>query len=256
MPGDATSGVQLVTHGLGLRIGAVPIVDDVSLEVRSGEFLVIIGPNGAGKTTLFNLLSGVTRATSGSIALDGVDVTSYPPFRRARLGLGRTFQTSTIFPALTTLENVRVAAQAALGGSAAIWRSADREGAPLERARAVLATVGLGARAGVTAGLLSHGEKRKLDLAILLCGEPSVVLLDEPTAGMAAEDVDDMVALVASIHRDQKKTVLMVEHRMDLVLGLADRIAVMHHGALLAIDTPERIIANETVQSAYLGDPL
>ncbi len=248
--------MQLVTRGLGLRIGAVPIVDDVSLDVRPGEFLVIIGPNGAGKTTLFNLLSGVTRATSGSIELDGVDVTSAPPYRRARLGLGRTFQTSTIFPALSTLENVRVAAQAALGGNGAIWRSADRERAPLERARAVLETVALGPRAAVTAGLLSHGEKRKLDLAILLCGEPSVVLLDEPTAGMAAEDVEDMVALVAAIHRDQKKTVLMVEHRMDLVLGLADRIAVMHHGALLAIDTPERIIADETVQSAYLGDPL
>ncbi len=248
--------MQLVTRGLGLRIGAVPIVDDISLDVRPGEFLVIIGPNGAGKTTLFNLLSGVTRATSGSIELDGVDVTSAPPYRRARLGLGRTFQTSTIFPALSTLENVRVAAQAALGGNGAIWRSADRERAPLERARAVLETVALGPRAGVTAGLLSHGEKRKLDLAILLCGEPSVVLLDEPTAGMAAEDVEDMVALVAAIHRDQKKTVLMVEHRMDLVLGLADRIAVMHHGALLAIDTPERIIADETVQSAYLGDPL
>jgi len=248
--------VQLVTRGLGLRIGAVPIVDDVSLDVRSGEFLVIIGPNGAGKTSLFNLLSGVTRATAGSIELGGVDVTSAPPFRRARLGLGRTFQTSTIFPALSTLENVRVAAQAALGGSAAIWRSADREVAPLVRARAVLATVGLEARAAVTAGQLSHGEKRKLDLAILLCGEPRVVLLDEPTAGMAAEDVADMVALVASIHRDQKKTVLMVEHRMDLVLGLADRIAVMHHGALLAIDTPDSIVADETVQSAYLGDPL
>ncbi len=232
------------------------IVEDVSLEVRSGEFLVIIGPNGAGKTTLFNLLSGVTRATAGTIVLGDVDVTSAPPYRRARLGLGRTFQTSTIFPALTALENARVAAQAALGGNAAIWRSADREAAPLERARAVLETVGLGARAGIVAGALSHGEKRKLDLAILLCGEPSVVLLDEPTAGMAAEDVDGMVALVAAIHRDEKKTVLMVEHRMDLVLGLADRIAVMHHGALLAIDTPERIVANETVQSAYLGDPL
>jgi branched-chain amino acid transport system ATP-binding protein len=248
--------VRLTTRGLGLRIGAVPIVEDVSLEVRSGEFLVIIGPNGAGKTTLFNLLSGVARATTGTILLDDIDVTTAPPYRRARLGLGRTFQTSTIFPALTTLENARVAAQAALGGSAAIWRSADRERAPLERARAVLETVGLGARAGNVAGQLSHGEKRKLDLAILLCGEPSVVLLDEPTAGMAAEDVDEMVALVAAIHRNEKKTVLMVEHRMDLVLGLADRIAVMHHGALLAIDTPERIVANETVQSAYLGDPL
>jgi branched-chain amino acid transport system ATP-binding protein len=248
--------VRLTTRGLGLRIGAVPIVENVSLEVRSGEFLVIIGPNGAGKTTLFNLLSGVSRATSGSIELDGIDVTQAPPYRRARLGLGRTFQTSTIFPRLTTLENVRVAAAAYLGGSGDIWRLADRERAPLARARAVLETVALGARGGTRAALLSHGEKRKLDLAILLCGEPKVVLLDEPTAGMAVEEIPALVELIASIGRRAGTTVLMVEHRMDLVLGLADRVAVMHHGALLAIDTPERIVANETVQSAYLGDPL
>ncbi|MBD5604179.1 MAG: ATP-binding cassette domain-containing protein, partial [Candidatus Eremiobacteraeota bacterium] len=137
-----------------------------------------------------------------------------------------------------------------------MWRFADRERAPRERALAVLESVGLARRANAVSGSLSHGEKRKLDLAILLCGEPSVILLDEPTAGMAAEDIPAMVASIAAIHRDQKKTILMVEHRMDLVLGLADRVAVMHHGALLAIDTPERIVANETVQSAYLGDPL
>ncbi|MBD5634831.1 MAG: ABC transporter ATP-binding protein, partial [Candidatus Eremiobacteraeota bacterium] len=227
------------TRGLGLRIGAVPIVEDVSLEVRSGEFLVIIGPNGAGKTTLFDLLSGVRRPTAGSIALGDVDVTSAPPYRRARLGLGRTFQTSTIFAELSTLENARLAAQAYLGGNAAVWRLADRERAPLERARTVLASVGLERRGAVKAGSLSHGEKRKLDLAILLCGEPSIVLLDEPTAGMAVEDIPDMVDLIAGIHRREKKTVMMVEHRMDLVLGLADRVAVMHHGSLLAIDTPE-----------------
>ena len=248
--------MHLTTRGLGLRIGAVPIVDDVSLDVRSGEFVVIIGPNGAGKTTLFNLLSGVARPTAGSIVLGDTDITALRPYRRARLGLGRTFQTSTIFPALTTLENVRVAAQAYLGGSGALWRLADRERAPVARAKDVLETVGLAHRAGVVSGSLSHGEKRKLDLAILLCGEPSVVLLDEPTAGMAAEDIPDMVATIAAIHRSHEKTVMMVEHRMDLVLGLADRVAVMHHGSLLAIDTPERIVANETVQSAYLGDPL
>ena len=248
--------MELTTRGLGLRIGAVPIVEDVSLDVRSGEFVVIIGPNGAGKTTLFNLLSGVSRPTAGSIALGGADITHAPPYRRARLGLGRTFQTSTIFPALTTLENVRVAAQAYIGGSGAFWRFADRERAPLVRARAVLETVGLEARTDIVSGSLSHGEKRKLDLAILMCGDPSVVLLDEPTAGMAAEDIPGMVAAISEIHSVHKKTVLMVEHRMDLVLGLADRVAVMHHGSLLAIDTPDRIVANETVQSAYLGDPL
>ena len=258
----------LRTDGLGLRIGGVTIVDGVSLEVGEGEFIVIIGPNGAGKTTLLNLLSGVTKPTSGTIAMidttvhagraaaGAVDITHAPPYVRARLGLGRTFQTSTIFAGLTVIENVRLAAQAALGGSSALWTLADRQHAPLERAHAALVSVGLDGRAAVHAGSLSHGEKRKLDLAILLCGEPRVVLLDEPTAGMAVEDVPEMMDLIRRIHRDQKRTVLMVEHRMDLVMGLAGRMAVMHHGSLLAIDTPERIIANETVQSAYLGDPL
>jgi branched-chain amino acid transport system ATP-binding protein len=246
----------LQTAGLGLRIGAVPIVDDVSLAVREGELLVVIGPNGAGKTTLFNLLSGVTRPTSGSVRFKGRDVTHAPTYARARLGLGRTFQTSSIFPALTTLENARIAAQAYLGGSSVFWRGAERDRAPLERAREALEAVGLGTRADVVAGALSHGEKRKLDLALVLCGDPRLVLLDEPTAGMAVEDIPELVRVIQRIHRERHATVLMVEHRMDLVIGLADRMAVMHHGSLLAIDTPEKIIADETVQAAYLGDPL
>ena len=246
----------LRTAGLGLRIGGVAIVDDISLEVRAGEFLVIIGPNGAGKTTLFNLLSGVTQPTAGRVDFADRDITHAPTYVRARLGMGRTFQTSTVFAGLSTLENARLAAQASLGGSGSLLRLADRERAPLARAREALAKVGLSAREHVHAASLSHGEKRKLDLAILLCGEPRVVLLDEPTAGMAVEDVPEMMELIRGIHRDEDKTVLMVEHRMDLIMGLADRMAVMHHGSLLAIDTPERIVANETVQSAYLGDPL
>ena len=253
---DAASATVLRTQGLGLRIGGVSIVDDVSLDVRDGEFLMIIGPNGAGKTTLFNLLSGVASPSAGSVTFAGRDITHAPPYVRARLGLGRTFQTSSVFTGLSTLENARLAAQAYLGGSSALWRLAENERVPLERARAVLAQVGLEHRAGAAAGSLSHGEKRKLDIAILLCGEPKIVLLDEPTAGMAVEDVPEMMNLIARIHREQKKTVLMVEHRMDLILGLADRMAVMHHGSLLAVDTPDRIMANETVQSAYLGDPL
>ena len=244
------------TEHLGLHIRGAVIVDDVSLTVNEGEFLVIIGPNGAGKTTLFNLLSGVVRPTSGRIVFRGSEITKAPAYLRARLGLGRTFQTSTIFAELTALENARLAAQAYLGGSNRVWVLADAQHDALERARAALASVGLEARAETKAALLSHGEKRKLDLAILLCGDPQVVLLDEPTAGIAVEDVPEMMALIRSIHRERGKTVLMVEHRMDLVMGLADRMAVMHHGALLAIDTPERIVANETVQSAYLGDPL
>jgi branched-chain amino acid transport system ATP-binding protein len=246
----------LQTEDLGLRIGGVSIVAGVTLAVREGEFLVIIGPNGAGKTTLFNLLSGVAQPTSGTIAFAGRDITNAPTYARARLGMGRTFQTSTIFPELSTLENVRLAAQASLGGSAAFWRRADGERAPLERAREALAALELEDRATQHAGSLSYGEKRKLDLAILLCGDPALVLLDEPTAGLAVEEVPNMVRLIERIHRERGKTVMMVEHRMDLVLGLAERMAVMHHGSLLALDTPERVIANETVQTAYLGDPL
>jgi branched-chain amino acid transport system ATP-binding protein len=253
---DTIPPAVLATAGLGLRIGAARIVDDVSLTVNEGEFLVIIGPNGAGKTTLFNLLSGVARPTAGTIALRGTDVTHAPPYVRARLGLGRTFQTSTIFGELSVLENARLAAQAHLGGSDRVWALADAQTAPLERAHGALAAVGLEGRAAVKAASLSHGEKRKLDLALVLCGDPHVVLLDEPTAGIAVEDVPEMMALIRNIHRERNKTVLMVEHRMDLIMGLADRMAVMHHGQLLAVDTPERIIANEVVQSAYLGDPL
>jgi branched-chain amino acid transport system ATP-binding protein len=244
------------TEALDYRIGGVSIINDVSLEIRDGEFLVVIGPNGAGKTTLVNLLSGVARPTSGSIELYGTDVTHAPPYERARRGLGRTFQTSSVFLALSALENVRLAAQAHLGGSGAVWRLADSNRDALERAHAALASVGLTQRIDAPACALSHGEKRKLDLAILLCLEPRAIVLDEPTAGMAVEDVPEILSLVSAMHRERGATVVMVEHRLDLVSQLADRMAVMHHGSLLAIDTPERVIANETVQSAYLGDPL
>jgi branched-chain amino acid transport system ATP-binding protein len=214
------------------------------LEVVAGELLVIIGPNGAGKTTLFNLLSGLTRPTGGRITFAGRDVTHAPPYERARLGLGRTFQSSSIFAGLSVLENAYIGALAA------------RTGAPRERARAALERVGLAARAEALASSLSHGEKRKLDLAILLCGDPTVVLLDEPTAGLAVEDVPELMGIIRAVHAQERKTVLMVEHRMDLVVEIADRMAVMHHGALLAHDVPERIMADPTVQAAYLGDPL
>jgi branched-chain amino acid transport system ATP-binding protein len=248
--------IAIRTDRLTLRIGSVPIVDEVSLSVLEGEFLVVIGPNGAGKTTLINLLSGVMRASTGRVFLRGRDVTAMPVYARAQLGLGRTFQTSSIFGALGVLENVRIAAQAHLGGSGAVWRRANADTNAIERARAALDDVGLGARATALASSLSHGEKRKLDLAILIATDASVVLLDEPTAGMAVEDVPEIVALLRRIHRERGATVVMVEHRLDLIEGLADRMAVMHHGALLAVDIPERIVANELVQSAYLGDPL
>ena len=244
----------LATRNLGLDIGGARIVADVSLEVRAGELVGIIGPNGAGKTTLFNLLSGLLRPTAGTIELRGREITGDAPFRRTRAGLGRTFQVSSVFPLLSVRENVRLAADAEQGGTMRIWRRARTVGA--ERTEAALERVGLAGRGDWAAGLLSHGDKRKLELAMLLAGKPEVILLDEPMAGVSAEDVDDLVELIRSVHREEGKTVLMVEHRMEVVIGLAERIAVMHHGALLAFDEPDAVMANETVQTAYLGEPL
>ncbi|MDN5851955.1 MAG: ABC transporter ATP-binding protein [Actinomycetia bacterium] len=245
----------LATEELGLAIGGARILDDVSLRVRDGEFLAVIGPNGAGKTSLFNLLSGLYRPTTGRIEFDGKDVTSQPPFRRARSGLIRSFQVTSVFGMLSVLDNVLVAARAHLGGSWKVWRRAAGDRDAIERARLVLAEVGLHADADVAAASLSHGDKRKLEIAIALAGEPRVLLLDEPTAGMGVEDVPAVMSVVRDIQR-RGTTVVMVEHRMDVVVELADRMAVMHHGALLACDTPEAVMANETVQSAYLGESL
>ncbi len=241
---------------LGLDIGGAKIVADVSLEVARGELLGIIGPNGAGKTTLFNLLSGLYRPTTGRIELDGRDITNEPAFRRTRAGLGRTFQVSSVFPLLSVIENVRLAAEAALGGTLRLWRRASGVKEALERARTAVTRVGLDPRARTQAGLLAHGDKRRLELAMLLAADPRVIMLDEPMAGVSAEHVPQLVELIRSLHEQEGKTVLMVEHHMNVVTGLAQRIAVMHHGALLACDTPAAVMANETVQSAYLGEEL
>ena len=252
----ATATPILATRNLGLDIGGAQIVADVSLEVREGELVGIIGPNGAGKTTLFNLLSGLLRPTAGSVQIDGRDVTDLPPFARTRAGLGRTFQISSVFPLLLVRENVRLAAESALGGTLKLWRRAARFRPALDRADWALERVGLAERAYWPAGLLAHGDKRKLELAMVLAGESRVILLDEPMAGISHEDVEGLVQLIRAVHQEEGKTVLLVEHRMEVVLGLAERIAVMHHGALLAFDEPTAVMANQTVQTAYLGEPL
>jgi branched-chain amino acid transport system ATP-binding protein len=246
----------LATRQLGLDIGGATIVADVSLEVAEGEFLGIIGPNGAGKTSLFNLLSGLYRPTSGSIVLDGRDVTHDAPYRRAAAGLGRTFQVSSVFPRLSVFENARLAAQAAVGGTLRIWQRALGVRKAVERAGWALDRVGLGSRAQVPAGALAHGDKRKLELAMVLCGDPRVIMLDEPMAGMSMEEVPALVELIKTVQREERKTVLMVEHHISVVTGVAERIAVMHHGRMLAVDTTDNILSNEEVQSAYLGEPL
>lgn len=239
--------------GLGWGVGGATIVEDVTLDVREGEFLAFIGPNGAGKTSLFNLISGLTTATSGTIALDGADLTDRPAHVRARRGIGRTFQTSSLWPGMSVADHVRLAAQAAGGGSYRVWRRASPYA---DEVRGVLERTGLGHRARALASELSHGEKRKLELAVLLVGEPRLMLLDEPMAGVSAEEVPALTELIRTLHRDEGRTVLMVEHHMDVLLGLADRLAVMHHGRLLALDTPEAVTADPTVQQAYLGEGL
>jgi branched-chain amino acid transport system ATP-binding protein len=245
----------LQTRGLTWRVGEVAIVDAVDLDLAPGEFLGVIGPNGAGKTSLFNLVSGLRRPTAGTVRLGDEDVTGLAPHQRARRGLGRTFQASSVFGSLTVRENVRLAVQAHRGGSLKLWRraAADREVAAA--ADAAIDRVGLAHRADALAGTLAHGEKRKLEVALLLAGEPAVMLLDEPMAGVSAEDVPELVEVIRSLVTTDR-AVLMVEHHMDVVLDLADRIAVMHHGALLACDVPDRVMADRTVQEAYLGEEL
>ncbi|WP_103502471.1 ABC transporter ATP-binding protein [Streptomyces sp. SM14] len=235
---------------LSWAVGPVTIVDSIDLAVREGEFLALIGPNGAGKTSLFNLVSGVTRPTGGTLALDGRAVDRLPPHRRARLGIGRTFQSSSVFPTMTVAEHVELAARAV---GARRVTDADRAGV-LERVR-------LGHRADQQAGGLSHGDKRKLELAMLLASTvsgdgPRLMLLDEPMAGVAAEEIGELTDVIRSLHQDEGRTLLMVEHHMDVVLDLADRIAVLHHGVLLADGTPEAVMADPEVQRAYLGEAI
>ena len=251
---DPTTPAIAVTD-LQLQIGGARIIDGVSLRVAPGEMLGVIGPNGAGKTTLFNLMSGVSLPTGGTVHLDGRDVTSAPVHQRARLGLGRTFQTSSLFPALSALENVRLAAQTRLGRALSVVAFPSARDAASTDARERLDEVGLSHHADTEAGVLSHGDKRKLEIAMLLAGEPSVILLDEPMAGVASGDVRGLTEVIRSVHRSGR-TVLMVEHHMDVVLGLVDRVAVMHHGKLLAIGEPAEVVANPAVQAAYLGESL
>jgi branched-chain amino acid transport system ATP-binding protein len=236
-------------------VGGVAIVDNVDLDLAPGEFLAVIGPNGAGKTSLFNLVTGLRRPTAGAVAVDGRDVTRLSPHRRARLGLGRTFQSSAVFGSLTVDENVRLAVQARRGGSMRLFRSSSTERAVAGEAAVVLEKARLSHRLSTVASSLSHGEKRKLEIALLLAAAPRVMLLDEPMAGMSAEEVPALVDVVRGLTADGQ-SVLMVEHHMDVVLDLADRVAVMHHGALLVCDVPEAVMANATVQEAYLGEEL
>ena len=246
----------LSVSDLSLSIGGAKILEGISLSVNQNETLGIIGPNGAGKTSFFNLLSGVRKPTRGEIHIGDLNVTHMKPYERATVGLARTFQTSSIFANLTCLENVRIASQAANGKSMNLTKNAYKFSEVVAHAHECLAKVGLGPRALQLAGSLSHGDKRRLEIAIVLASKSEIVLLDEPMAGMSVENVPELVEIIRSLKVEHKKTVLIVEHHLEVILGLADRIAVLNYGELLVCDTPQNVINNPIVQSAYIGEAL
>ena len=246
----------LSVKDLSLNIGGAKILDGITLDVAPNETLGIIGPNGAGKTSLFNLLSGIRKPSRGQIFVGDTETTNCEPHECARAGIARTFQTSSVFINLTCLENVRIAAQAANGQSMNLTKNAYKFTEVVQTAHDCLAKVGLSARAMQRAGSLSHGDKRRLEIAIVLASQSDIVLLDEPMAGMSVENVPELVEIIRALATEHKKTVLIVEHHMEVILGLADRIAVLNYGELLVCDTPQNVINNPIVQSAYIGEAL
>ena len=242
----------LETKNLSKAFGALAAVDGVSLAIGAGTLHSIIGPNGAGKTTLFNLLTGTYRPSSGSILFDGRDITGTPAHRVAHLGLARSFQRTNVFPAFSLLDNVWVAAFAcAPSWRGILWRRADRYPEVRARALAALADVGLADKAGKPVREISHGEQRQLELAIALAAAPRVLLLDEPAAGLSPEETRKLVALVRALKG--RYTIVLIEHKMDIIMSVSDRISVMHFGSLIAEGTPAEIQRNHEVRRAYLG---
>jgi len=246
----APDAAVLRTENLTRSFGSLLAVHRVNVTVRRGELRSIIGPNGAGKTTFFRLISGELAPTSGRIWFDGRDITGVPQHAVARLGVAKSYQITNVFPHLTVLENVRVAVQ---GHRHAynFWSLADGLQPVKVRARELLETVGLIAKAALLAAHLSHGEKRHLELAIALAGDPTLLLLDEPTAGMSPEETDETMVLISRLA--EGRTVVLIEHKMKVVMKISDRITVLHQGEVLAEGTPSEIRANDRVQQTYLG---
>jgi branched-chain amino acid transport system ATP-binding protein len=242
----------LLVRGLRKRFGGLVATDGVELDVAEGETLAVIGPNGAGKTTLIAQLGGELAPDAGSIRFGGEDVTALPAAARSRRGLARSFQITSIFREFTALDNVALAVQAHTGHSFHFWRPARQEWALREPARAVLEAVGLGERADVVAGTLAHGEQRQLELAMALATRPRALLLDEPVAGMGPDESQRMVSLLRTLRG--RHTIVLVEHDMDVVFALADRISVMVYGRVIATGVPEAIRTNAEVRRAYLGE--
>jgi branched-chain amino acid transport system ATP-binding protein len=244
----------LETRGLGRAFGALQAVAGVDLAVEPGELRAVIGPNGAGKTTLFHLVSGLLAPTSGRVLFRGDDVTALPAPARCRLGISRTFQITSIFPELSVLENVRIAVQLRAGGNFRLIGGRTLIETSERRAHESLGALGLVDLAQQPAATLPHGDQRRLEIAMAIAQEPALLLLDEPTQGLSPEDTVATVAVIRRIARERELTIILVEHDMDVVFDLADRISVLHFGRLIADGTPALIRANPDVQAAYLGD--
>jgi branched-chain amino acid transport system ATP-binding protein len=242
----------LRVENLVRRFGGIIATDNLSLDVGRGELHAIIGPNGAGKTTLISQLTGQLRPSAGTIGFAGRDITQLPAWRRSQLGLARSFQITSLLPDFTACDNVALAAQARDGHSFRFWGNARKEKPLREAARSALARVGLEHRADVVVSQLSHGEQRELELAVALATRPQLLLLDEPMAGLGATESARMVKLLAELRKEV--TIILVEHDMDAVFALADRITVLVYGRVVASDVPAAIRGNEEVRRAYLGD--
>lgn len=243
----------LETRGLTVSFGGHRAVDDVSCRFTPGSLTAIVGPNGAGKTTYFNLISGQIAASAGQVLLDGRDLSRLGAAARSRAGLGRAFQLTNLFPNLSVAENVRLAIQARAGIGLNVWSIWSDRHDLIDEADQILTRTALLDRRLATASSLSHGDQRKLEVALLLAMKPAVFMFDEPTAGMSIDEVPVILDLIRSIKAQSDKTILLVEHKMDVVRELADRIVVLHNGKLAADGSPEQVIASPVVQQAYLG---
>jgi branched-chain amino acid transport system ATP-binding protein len=240
----------LEVHGLGVAFGGIRAVDDVSFSAEPNAITTVIGPNGAGKSTLFNLISGLIRPQAGRVVLGGVDRTGCPPHSMQRAGLGRSFQITNLFFELTVFENLRLAAQR-LEPADRLWLPVRRSGRALARAEALIERFSLASKAGELAGALSHGEQRRLEIAVALAGEPSILLLDEPTQGMSHADTADTANLIRDLASDV--TILLIEHDIGVVMDISNHIVVMHQGKKLAEGAPTVVRADPAVKAAYFG---
>jgi branched-chain amino acid transport system ATP-binding protein len=243
----------LAVENLSKRFGSLVAVRDISLTVAAGELRAVIGPNGAGKTTFFNLVSGFFAPSTGSIRFDGRDVTTLPAHRRVGLGMARTFQITEIFPELTVFENIRIVAEVAAGYRLRPWLSRAETVHLRRRIDEMLALAALTAKADRRVGELAHGDQRATEIIMALALNPRLLLLDEPTAGMGDQETYDITRLIGRLHAAGNVTIVLIEHDMRVIFHLADRITVLDQGRLLAEGTPAEIAANETVQTAYLG---